>query len=232
MDSPGWKQKDAWTWKEFILLLLLEFVFVMVAVKYGMQSLYQFWFDHTLYSGTVTGLTIAVVLMLGLYFIALKPQNLSWRDVGVKGFPASYWWRILIWLFITIVLSVAVVLLTSLVGNDVDNSKTESLQQNVNVITVLIAFVSAGIISPVYEEIFYRGFIYRWLRVRLGMGWGIVFSSLIFTAAHFPTLNAMPVNFITGIVFAWTYEKTGSIIPAIIIHGIFNTIAVLLIAIG
>lgn len=125
MNSPGWKQNDAWTWKEFILLLLLEFVFVMVAVKYGMQSLYQFWFDNTLYSGTVTGLTIAVVLMLGLYFIALKPQNLSWRDVGVKGFPVSYWWRILIWLFITIVLSVAVVLLTSLVGNDVDNSKTE-----------------------------------------------------------------------------------------------------------
>ncbi|WP_419959474.1 CPBP family intramembrane glutamic endopeptidase [Psychrobacillus sp. BM2] len=33
-------------------------------------------------------------------------------------------------------------------------------------------------------------------------------SSLIFTIAHFPTLNAMLVNFINGVVFAWVYEKT------------------------
>ena len=64
------------------------------------------------------------------------------------------------------------------------------------------------------------------------MNWGIVISSPIFTVAHFPTLNAMPVNFINGVVFAWIYEKTGSVIPGIIIHGVFNTIAVLLTVTG
>ncbi|WP_369802655.1 lysostaphin resistance A-like protein [Psychrobacillus sp. OK032] len=92
--------------------------------------------------------------------------------------------------------------------------------------------ISAGVVSPVYEEIFYRGFIYRWLRVRLGMNWGIVISSLIFTIAYFPTINAMPVNFINGVVFAWVYEKTGSVIPGMIVHGVFNTIAVLLTVTG
>ncbi|WP_338086281.1 CPBP family intramembrane glutamic endopeptidase [Lysinibacillus xylanilyticus] len=57
-------------------------------------------------------------------------------------------------------------------------------------------------------------------------------SSLIFTIAHFPTLNAMPVNFINGVVFAWVYEKTGSVIPGMIIHGIINTIAVFLTVTG
>jgi len=205
---------------------------VIVVVKYVVQSLYLSWFNNTLYSGTLTGLTIAIVLMSGLYFIALRPQNLTWREVGVRKFSAKYWWKIPIWILITIILSVAVLLLTSLLGNSVDNSKTESLQQNINLFTILIGIISAGVVSPVYEEIFYRGFIYRWLRVRLGMNWGIVISSLIFTIAHFPTLNAMPVNFINGVVFAWVYEKTGSVIPAIIIHGVFNTIAVLLTVTG
>lgn len=232
MNVSAWKQKDTWTGREFTLLLLLEFIFVIVVVKYGVQSLYLSWFNNTLYSGTLTGLTIAIVLMSGLYFIALRPQNLSWREVGVRKFSTKYWRKIPIWLLITIILSVAVVLLTSLLGISVDNSKTESLQQNINLFTILIGIISAGVVSPVYEEIFYRGFIYRWLRVRLGMNWGIVISSLIFTIAHFPTLNAMPVNFINGVVFAWVYEKTGSVIPGMIIHGVFNTIAVLLTVTG
>ncbi|MCC3359588.1 CPBP family intramembrane glutamic endopeptidase [Bacillus sp. REN16] len=232
MNVSAWKQKDTWTGKEFTLLLLLEFIFVIVVVKYGVQSLYLSLFSNTLYSGTLTGLTIAIVLMTGLYFIALRPKNLSWKEVGVRSFSTKYWLKIPIWLLITIILSVAVVLLTSLLGNSVDNSKTESLQQNINLFTILIGIISAGVVSPVYEEIFYRGFIYRWLRVRLGMNWGIVISSLIFTIAHFPTLNAMPVNFINGVVFAWVYEKTGSAIPGMIVHGVFNTIAVLLTVTG
>jgi len=225
--SP-WKQYDTWSWREFTLLLLLEFLFVIVVVKYGIQSLYQFWFSNTLYSGTLTGLTIAIVLLTGLYVIALRPQRLSWKEVGICKISAKYWWRILIWLLITIVSSVIVVILTSFLGNSVENSKTESLQQNINLLTVLIGIISAGVISPIYEEIFYRGFIYRWLRVRLGMNWGILISSLIFTVAHFPTVNAMPVNFINGIVFAWVYEKTGSVIPGMIVHGLMNTTAILL----
>lgn len=232
MNVSTWKQKDSWTGKEFSLLLLLEFIFVIVVVKYSVQSLYLSLFSNTLYSGTLTGLTIAIVLMTGLYFIALRPKNLSWKEVGVRSFSTKYWLKIPIWLLVTIILSVAVVLLTSLLGNSVDNSKTESLQQNINLFTILIGIISAGVVSPVYEEIFYRGFIYRWLRVRLGMNWGIVISSLIFTIAHFPTLNAMPVNFINGVVFAWVYEKTGSVIPGMIVHGVFNTIAVLLTVTG
>ncbi|MCM3708016.1 MULTISPECIES: CPBP family intramembrane glutamic endopeptidase [Cytobacillus] len=64
------------------------------------------------------------------------------------------------------------------------------------------------------------------------MNWGILISSLIFAIAHFPTLNAMPVNFINGVVFAWVYEKTGSVIPGMIVHGVFNTIAVLITVTG
>lgn len=227
-----WRKTELWTWRELVALLALEFVFVMIVIKYALQSLYEKWLENTLYSGTLTGLTIAITLLLGLYFVALRPNKRSWADVGVKGFPVKDGWRIVLWILVLILSSVTAVYLTSFFGNTVDNSKTESLQQNVTSMTIIISIVSAGIVSPVYEEIFYRGFIYRWLRTRVSMSWAIVISSLIFTFAHFPTMNAMPVNFISGIVFAWAYERTGSVVPGMIVHGVFNTIAVLLTAMG
>lgn len=225
-----WKKTDQWTWRELLVLLTLEFVFVIFVIKYPIQSGYEEWLDNTLYSGTLTGLTIAITLLTGLYLVALRPKKLSWREVGVKGFSVRDWWRIVLWLLLLIILSVMAVYLTSFLGNTVDNSKTESLQQNVTLFTIVIGIVSAGFVSPLYEEIFYRGFIYRWLRTRIRMKWAIVISALIFTPAHFPTINAMPVNFISGVVFAWTYERTGSVVPGMIVHGAFNTIAVVLTA--
>ncbi|QJC50950.1 CPBP family intramembrane metalloprotease [Paenibacillus albicereus] len=230
--ATHWKKSDPWTWREFAALLALEFVFVMIAVKFGLQRLYEEWLGNTLYSGTLTGLTIAVVLLAGVYIVALRPNQASWAEVGLRRFPPRYGWRILLWLLALIALSVAAVYGTSLLGNTVDNSKTESLKQNAALAGLLIGIVSAGIVSPVYEEIFYRGFIYRWLRTRTGRTGAIVLSSLIFTLAHYPTLNAMPVNFLSGIVLAWTYERTGSVVPGMIVHGAFNTIAVLLTAMG
>lgn len=228
-----WKTTAPWSWREFVFLLLLEFVFVIAVVKHGVQSLYLSWLGNPLYAGTLTGFTIAIVLLAGLYFIALRPHRLPWAEIGLRRFPVKDWWRILLWILVLIVLSAAVMLLTiSLLGNTVDNSKTESLRQNVTWFPVLIAIITAGVISPLYEDLFYRGFMYRWLRARVGIGWGIMISSIIFTAAHYPTLNAMPVNFIAGVILAWAYERTGSVVPAMIIHGVTNTIAILLTVTG
>ncbi|GEL05631.1 hypothetical protein M2M59_09535 [Rummeliibacillus sp. G93] len=76
-----WKQYDTWSWREFTLLLLLEFLFVIVVVKYGIQSLYQLLFSNTLYSGTLTGLTIAIVLLTGL----TKASSLRFLNTFKRG---------------------------------------------------------------------------------------------------------------------------------------------------
>ena len=125
-----------------------------------------------------------------------------------------------------------IVVLTSYIGISVENSKTQAIQQNITFFTVLIAFLSAAVISPIYEEIFYRGFLYRWLRTRLGLVGAILLSSFIFMIAHIPTYNVMPVNFFSGIIFALAYERTNSIWPSIIIHGLTNGIMVLLTSLG
>ncbi len=232
LNRNNWKKQDRWGSKEFILLMLLEFVFVIGCIKFIVKPIYFSWLNNDLYAGTLIGLTIAMILLLGVYFIALRPKALSWGEVGITRFLWRDWKTIIIYSVILLVGAVIIVVLTSFIGNTWENSKTESLQRNVTFFTVCIAFVSAAVISPIYEEIFYRGFLYRWLRTRMGLIGAIILSSMIFTIVHIPTYNVMPVNFFGGIIFALAYERTNSIWPSVIIHGITNGIMVLLTSLG
>lgn len=226
--QTNWKKQDCWGLREFIFLMLLEFVFVIGCIKFAVQPFYSQWLDNDLYAGTLMGLTIAAFLILGVYFIALRPKKLSWNEVGIKSFSPKDWKIIVIFSVILMVGAVLILVLTSFIGNTLENSKTESMQQNETFFSFLIAFISAAVISPIYEEIFYRGFLYRWLRSRIGFSGAILLSSIIFTAIHIPTYNTMPVNFFSGIIFALAYERTNSIWPSVIIHGLTNGIVVLM----
>ncbi|TDL31101.1 CPBP family intramembrane metalloprotease [Jeotgalibacillus sp. S-D1] len=231
-DSISWKEQDDWGMKEFILLMLLEFVIVIGCIKFLIAPIYSRWLDNDLYAGTLMGLTIAITLVLGIYLIALRPQKLSWSEVGIKPFAKRDWKIILFLSIILLTGAVVIVVLTSFIGNGWENSKTEAIQKNVTFFTVFIAFISAAVISPIYEEIFYRGFLYRWLRTRIGFMGALLLSSLIFTIIHIPTYNVMPVNFFSGIIFAFAYERTNSIWVPVIIHGLTNGIMVLLTSLG
>lgn len=228
INQMNWKEQDHWGMKEFLYLMLLEFVFVIGCIKFVVQPMYSRWLDNELYAGTLMGLTIAITLILGVYMIALRPKKLSWAEVGIKRFAVKDWKTIVIYSFILMTGAVIITVLTSLIGNSWENSKTEAMQQDTTFFTVVIAFVSAAIISPLYEEIFYRGFLYRWLRTRVGFIGALLLSSSIFTIIHIPTYNVMPVNFFSGIIFALAYERTNSIWPSVMIHGLTNGVMVLL----
>ncbi|MGE6261328.1 CPBP family intramembrane glutamic endopeptidase [Heyndrickxia sporothermodurans] len=231
-NQMNWKEQDRWSLKEFIILMFLEFVFVIGCIKFVVHPRYSHLLDNELYAGTLMGLTIAITLMLGIYFVGLRPKKLSWSEVGVKAFSAKDWKIIAVFTIFLLVGDVIILVLTSFIGNTWENSKTEALQQNVTFFTVLIAFISAAVISPIYEEIFYRGFLYRWLRTRVGFIGAIILSSFIFTIIHIPTYNVMPVTFFSGIIFALAYERTNSIWSSVIIHGLTNGIMVLLTSLG
>ncbi|UOE94428.1 MULTISPECIES: CPBP family intramembrane glutamic endopeptidase [Bacillaceae] len=217
-----------WCWKDVFKLLLITFLFVPFFLEFLMHDFLYSLFQNSLYSGTLTGFVMAIVFMTSLYYIILKPYHLSWKSVGVRRFSNQYWKWIIVWLCLLIIMSVVILIIMELLHISWENGKTESLQKNITWFTLLIGFVSAVIISPIYEEIFYRGFLYKWFRGKWGIAAGMVISSFIFMLVHIPTYNTLPVNFISGLVFAWTYEKTGSILPAIIIHSTFNGLALIL----
>lgn len=225
--------QNVWSKKEFILILGLILVVVPVLLEHLLAQYLSNLLGNDLYSGTLVGLIMAITFMVGVYFIALRPKGLSWREVGLKSFPPSYWKGIVMWTVALIAVTSTLVIMMDLLGGvGVKNSKTESLQSGFTIPHFLIGFLSAAVISPIYEEILYRGFCYRWLRARFTVPMSLFLSSFLFMIVHIPTYNTLPTVFITGLVFAKVYERTASVIPGMIIHGLFNGIAVTLTVIG
>lgn len=79
----------------------------------------------------------------------------------------------------------------------------------------------AAICGPIAEEIFFRGFMYSALRKKLGILGSILITSVLFSLLHTHIIGFLPIM-VLGILLAYLYEKTGSIIPSITVHIIHN----------
>jgi hypothetical protein len=92
---------------------------------------------------------------------------------------------------------------------------------------IVVTIVLVGILGPIAEEIFFRGFVLPGLVKKFGIIWALVISSVVFGLFHID-LGAIVPTFALGLGLGWVYLKTGSIWPAMFAHGLHNTVAVLI----
>jgi len=92
---------------------------------------------------------------------------------------------------------------------------------------IVSTVILVGIVGPIAEEIFFRGYVLPGLINRFGIVGALIISSLIFGFFHVDPGAIVP-TFILGLALGWVYLKTGSIWPAVFAHGLHNTFAVLL----
>jgi membrane protease YdiL (CAAX protease family) len=141
------------------------------------------------------------------------------RRLGVRGFrPSAVKWM---------AAAVGVYLLFAffyslLIGQPEQEDIAESFG------TVPIQVLLIVIAAPVSEEICFRGMLYGGLRERFPRLAAALISAIIFGGLHAATgLSAVPPLIAFGFVLALLYEKTGSIVPGIILHAMNNSVALL-----
>ena len=92
---------------------------------------------------------------------------------------------------------------------------------------VLVFFtLFVAVLGPIIEEIFFRGFAYKAFRVRWGVRGALMGSALIFSALHMNLIAFLPI-FVLGILLAYLYEKTGSLVPSMAVHVTHNLLMVI-----
>jgi membrane protease YdiL (CAAX protease family) len=94
------------------------------------------------------------------------------------------------------------------------------------------ASIAVGILivgaAPISEEIFFRGFLFGGLRRRLSFVAAAVISAAVFGAFHYTgtgSVTLLPQLAALGLVQAWIYERSGSIVPTIAVHMLNNAVA-------
>lgn len=81
--------------------------------------------------------------------------------------------------------------------------------------------LTVAVIAPVAEEIIYRGLLYRAFRDRAGVPVALLLSGLVFAIAHLEQDHLLAL-WLIGVVLAWVTERSGSLIPAMAAHGLYN----------
>ncbi len=84
-------------------------------------------------------------------------------------------------------------------------------------------FIQMAVLAPVFEEYWFRGVIQSSL-APYGNGFAILVSSLCFGMAH-GNIHQFCYTVIVGICLGYVRYATGSIMPTMIMHAIFNSIA-------
>jgi membrane protease YdiL (CAAX protease family) len=96
-------------------------------------------------------------------------------------------------------------------------SGSGTIEQRVMIIVFAIA------IAPIVEEFLFRFFIYGVLKRYFGRLLGVIFSAALFAAAHAHLPSFMPL-LVLGSCFAIAYEWSGSILVAMTMHSLFNSL--------
>lgn len=92
--------------------------------------------------------------------------------------------------------------------------------------------IGGGVLAPIGEETLFRGYVFNAMRLTFKR-WGIVLaylvSALLFASIHIFGVTqgavalVVPIFFI-ALVLAWGMHRTGSLLPGIIAHALFNSV--------
>lgn len=86
-------------------------------------------------------------------------------------------------------------------------------------------FVVVSVVAPVIEELIYRGLGFS-LLAPYGTWVAIVVTGVLFGASH-GLLIALPILTVFGLVIGWLRARVRSVYPPMILHGIFNGVALI-----
>ncbi len=90
-----------------------------------------------------------------------------------------------------------------------------------------VSLVEYVIFAPIFEEIAFRGLLYAILRRRLSFAPAALLSASVFALAHGYGFIGFVSVLWSGFLWAWLYEKTGSLIPGMIAHAMNNLLVCL-----
>jgi membrane protease YdiL (CAAX protease family) len=84
-----------------------------------------------------------------------------------------------------------------------------------------VGYVSIALVTPISEELLFRGLIQPKLEQVLRPVEALVVQAVLFSAAHLSPV-ILATHFVMGLAFGWVRRRTGSLFPSMVLHGAWN----------
>lgn len=213
-----------------VFLPLVIFVVAQLAVFFILMPVIPALSDETLSLTIVQTFLYAglfELLALAIVWLILKRKKLKMDWLGLGTWPKA---KNMILVLPAAGVYIAAAIVTFLIvemllpSADLDQEQVIGFENATGSLEIIMAFLALVVLTPITEEVLMRGITFRNLNRYFGFAVAAIVSAAVFGFLH-GQLNVFIDTFILGIVLAWLVNKTGSLWPAIGLHGLKNLIA-------
>ncbi|WP_088350295.1 CPBP family intramembrane glutamic endopeptidase [Bacillus cereus] len=227
------EQKYSMSWGQFISSVVFAFfgtglitVFLAMPLTIytaGLTDKKQIALYESIVNTASIGLQLAVLLFFIFKFEPAKKLLLQSFN-----FTALKKWRTYVYLLLFFVINIALNhILLKYVFQGATKQQASALNLEVFEQYQVLLLISFAILTPIFEELIFRGFLLHFFSERFPFWIAAVLTSFFFGIAHTYSLGVMVITFFTGLLMAILCKKTKSIIPAMLFHIMNNMLAFL-----
>lgn len=177
--------------------------------------------DHMILLVSISNLLTLIIFMV---FAFLKKQNFK-EFYRLNPVPLNFTGHIITLGFSSMFFSAALSGLFKL--GDLDPEAIKTLNALMHHNNILFTILSVGIWVPIVEEVVFRGALTRLLSKNMNIYVAIVIQALLFGIFHFNLVQLIPTA-ILGLTMGLAAHYTKSLLPAIAIHMMNNSLAILM----
>jgi len=226
---PGASAPVAWDGMDVLWVVVVAILLQSVAASFGPRPLPV---DRQLVSGMA-----ATAGAAALAVVHLRRRGASWPALGLH---VDDWQAVACQAVGTVALVLAPLLALAAILDRIVPYRhpiVEFLAAHRDATSIALVWLAATVVAPIVEEFFFRRVLQGWLETWLSGrgaaaaagGLAIGGSAFAFALAHLGQgLAWMPLVGL-GVVLGWLARQTGSIVPGILAHALFNAVSVVLV---
>jgi len=198
-----------------LIILLFAYFMQWVSGQEGTWQQIAEWFrtNSMAVSGTVKGLSV-IIGVAAVFTIFIK-------ETPVIKLPIKYKKDIGFLFFLGASAALSVNILFSLLGFTGSSASYEQVAEKQFAFPLWAGILLYGIVSPLAEEIVFRGIVYNRMRRQYSLWTALFGSGLLFGLYHGNIVQAV-YGFLLGLLIGLIYEKYGSFLVPVILHGAAN----------
>jgi len=223
--GPGMSRWGMWDVARVVILFLF-FGYILILIESCLMRIVPLLKNESFRIIANSSVLDALVIIFILYFtIARYGEKLAALGISLKNFTKNVFYGLVGYVAAVPVL-VAILIATAVFTNFIKYVPEKQLVVELflkekDAGFLIYTSLFAAIAGPLVEELFFRGFMYNACKKYMNK----VFAMLI-TAALFAGLHAHPVGFLPimtlGVLLAYLYEKTGTLVSSVTVHMMHN----------
>ncbi len=219
-----------------ICKVIIIFFFADVVVSQGALALAIFFPKIALSRNAglmivATALDIIAVAAIFYFIIVNKRHNLESLGLTAKNFLLNVKYGVMAYVGLTpifLLITILAAVIFKVLNIPVEPQEVvEILKEEKSVPSLIYMCIFTGVLGPMMEEIFFRGFVYSAIKRKMGILGGISVSALFFAYVHANLASFLSILSL-GILLGYIYEKTGSLISSITVHVMHNSVMLLI----